>query len=320
MAIVFFGGYLLISHATTNDLTIWQEFYLRTRKTRLHYTTLRRRGRAYGFQEVTFKEKTMRSHWCRAIGLVLAFAAAANAEQREWRDLSGKYSRVAEYVGQRDGRVQLKQSDGKNISIAVEKLSAKDREFIAQQGASETAALIVAGAVQKLPAMMKIAPKESGPSSSLFKFAAAHKQPPAGGGEQMGAGPPLEAGIPPMGQPMGAGPGMAAAPAQGNSYSAPPWKYVYYGCRSTSHIFDWGYKQYGFGTINYCYHGQWQLAYLYKTYENEWYRYYGSIYANPNLTWVFCKYPYCCKHCIYINHGPGWNPVLFDEADLVHPR
>jgi hypothetical protein len=46
---------------------------------------------------------------------------------REWSDATGKYHVKAELIGVKDGKVQLKKSDGKVINIPLSKLSAQDQ-------------------------------------------------------------------------------------------------------------------------------------------------------------------------------------------------
>jgi len=56
--------------------------------------------------------------------------AAETATTRTWTDVSGKFSREAEFVKLEDGKVVLRAAGGKETSIPLEKLSAKDREWV----------------------------------------------------------------------------------------------------------------------------------------------------------------------------------------------
>jgi hypothetical protein len=59
-------------------------------------------------------------------------AAAANAQValRTWTDATGKFNVVAEFVSLEGNNVQLKRKDGTILSVPLDKLSAKDREFL----------------------------------------------------------------------------------------------------------------------------------------------------------------------------------------------
>jgi hypothetical protein len=73
----------------------------------------------------------------RTIGIlfVTLLASVSDAEVRKWTDASGKYSLQAEFVEFREGNVQLRQADGRLVTIPLEKLSAADQEFVKQQAA-----------------------------------------------------------------------------------------------------------------------------------------------------------------------------------------
>jgi formylglycine-generating enzyme required for sulfatase activity len=52
---------------------------------------------------------------------------------RKWTDRMGKYTIQAEFVDFKDGKVQLRQENGKEVTIPIEKLSDADRQFVQQQ-------------------------------------------------------------------------------------------------------------------------------------------------------------------------------------------
>jgi phosphopantothenate synthetase len=52
---------------------------------------------------------------------------------RIWNDVSGSFNLEAELVKLEDGNVTLKKTNGKTITIALDKLSQEDREFVAKQ-------------------------------------------------------------------------------------------------------------------------------------------------------------------------------------------
>lgn len=68
---------------------------------------------------------------CSALAaVVLAVAVVASAEERKWTDKTGKFSVTAELVGVEDGKAVLRRADGKEISVALDRLSAADQEYI----------------------------------------------------------------------------------------------------------------------------------------------------------------------------------------------
>jgi thiol-disulfide isomerase/thioredoxin len=71
-----------------------------------------------------------------AIGTaIFILTAAAIAEERKWSDKNGKFSTTAEFV-RRDGHdVVLRRADGKEINVAIDRLSDADQEFIKAQQA-----------------------------------------------------------------------------------------------------------------------------------------------------------------------------------------
>jgi hypothetical protein len=59
-----------------------------------------------------------------------AVASTSASPVRRWSDATGKYHVNAELIGVVDGKVQLKKSDGKVITIPLAKLSAQDQEAL----------------------------------------------------------------------------------------------------------------------------------------------------------------------------------------------
>ena len=68
------------------------------------------------------------------LGAFLATAVKATgpeaAIQRQWFDSSGEHLTDAQYLGVRDGAVQLRRTDGKEVAIPLTKLSPQDQAFV----------------------------------------------------------------------------------------------------------------------------------------------------------------------------------------------
>ena len=71
----------------------------------------------------------------------VATRAAETATTRTWTDVSGKFSREAEFVKLEDGKVVLRAAGGKETSIPLEKLSPQDREWVREHTAGPAAAV-----------------------------------------------------------------------------------------------------------------------------------------------------------------------------------
>ena len=71
----------------------------------------------------------------------LVTASVTNGEagklRRDWVDASGKQVLDAYYLGTSEGKVNLQRSDGKRLSVAVDRLSSQDRSFIEMIGAAK---------------------------------------------------------------------------------------------------------------------------------------------------------------------------------------
>lgn len=75
---------------------------------------------------------------CAYIFVVLtAISVQVNAEIRQWTDATGRYSLDAELVLFNDTSVVLKREDHEMVSIPVQDLSSRDREFLASQPARD---------------------------------------------------------------------------------------------------------------------------------------------------------------------------------------
>ena len=61
---------------------------------------------------------------------VVLVTACHDAVAREWVDRTGRYKTEAEFVELKDGKAVLKRSDGKTVSVPLEKPSVKDRRYI----------------------------------------------------------------------------------------------------------------------------------------------------------------------------------------------
>lgn len=87
---------------------------------------------------------------------------------RTWKDASGKFSVLAQFIGLADGKIELRKADGKIISIDLEKLSTAD-----QDAARELAAVTPPANPFELEVADPWAVKKSGPgawSTELAKF------------------------------------------------------------------------------------------------------------------------------------------------------
>ena len=91
---------------------------------------------------------------CLAILSFLCLTARAG-EPRTWSDISGKFSREAEFLKLEDGQVHLRISSGKETKIPLKELSKKDRDWVranAPAVAAANAAAVAAAAAAAAPA------------------------------------------------------------------------------------------------------------------------------------------------------------------------
>ena len=65
--------------------------------------------------------------------------AAAAGEMRTWTDITGKFSREAEFLKLEDGQVHLRLKGGKETKIPLKELSKKDRDWVRNEGAAKGA-------------------------------------------------------------------------------------------------------------------------------------------------------------------------------------
>ncbi|HET6879068.1 MAG TPA: SHD1 domain-containing protein [Pirellulales bacterium] len=64
--------------------------------------------------------------------------AAGAAKNRTWLDVTGKHRTVAKFLELKDGRVRLKKTDGKTISLPLEQLSEADRQYVQDLTTAQT--------------------------------------------------------------------------------------------------------------------------------------------------------------------------------------
>jgi len=238
---------------------------------------------------------------CCVISSVVSTAVSA----REWRDVSGQYSRQAEFVALRGDRVYLALADGRGASVALDRLSEADRAYVAQAArpTSDNPFVMVASTETKtIPAVMTTASagtSETLPSPQTMTFAALQNDP--------------------------------ALPVDESADYAKIRKYVYYGCYSTTHLIDLGPEN-GVGTIHYClrrhdgYCGSeciWFLAYLRKVSQSANFFFYKPYFSISYIDmWAFSRHPNCCgcKYRIWYRISATQKWRRFDCASLVHPK
>ena len=69
-----------------------------------------------------------------AIGITIALLAGTSwGVERTWTDATGKFSVTAELVEVRGDKVVLQRQNGKQVTVPLAKLSAKDRQFLTQR-------------------------------------------------------------------------------------------------------------------------------------------------------------------------------------------
>ena len=62
--------------------------------------------------------------------------AATAGETRTWTDITGKFSREAEFLKLEDGQVHIRLKGGKETKIPLKELSKKDRDWVRNAGAA----------------------------------------------------------------------------------------------------------------------------------------------------------------------------------------
>ncbi len=101
---------------------------------------------------------------CLALAALLSLCPAADA--RPWKDSAGKRTVEAEFVSLADGKVTLKRTDGKLVTMALNTLSAADQK-VAKELASKAAPAAEAAAVELIGLAIS---KPIDPSSGLASF------------------------------------------------------------------------------------------------------------------------------------------------------
>jgi hypothetical protein len=98
---------------------------------------------------------TWRTGWLGVIAIVVLLAArvepaaaqepaakpgpAAAGETRTWTDITGKFSREAEFLKLEDGQVHIRLKGGKKTKIPLKELSKKDRDWVRNEGVTKVA-------------------------------------------------------------------------------------------------------------------------------------------------------------------------------------
>jgi thiol-disulfide isomerase/thioredoxin len=83
--------------------------------------------------------RTIRWLGIALVPVLLATGALAVAETRTWTDSTGKHKIEAELLSTKGGKVRLRRDDGKEITIALDRLSEEDQAFVKEQANSEPA-------------------------------------------------------------------------------------------------------------------------------------------------------------------------------------
>jgi hypothetical protein len=98
---------------------------------------------------------TWRTGWLGVIAILVLLAAgvepaaaqepakkpgpAAAGETRTWTDITGKFSREAEFLKLEDGQVHIRLKGGKETKIPLKELSKKDRDWVRNEGVTKGA-------------------------------------------------------------------------------------------------------------------------------------------------------------------------------------
>jgi hypothetical protein len=95
--------------------------------------------------------------------LVVLFVALANVTAaREWKDVSGKVSREAEFVAFRDGKVFVRLPDGHEAAAAMDQFSAADQMYVRSVADAKPRTPAGASTVSELPVPVRLANYQSG--------------------------------------------------------------------------------------------------------------------------------------------------------------
>ena len=63
-----------------------------------------------------------------------------SSAMRTWNDATGAFSVEAQFAGVEDGKVKLKKSNGKTVSVTLDQLSKEDQDYVAEQTAAKSRA------------------------------------------------------------------------------------------------------------------------------------------------------------------------------------
>ena len=105
----------------------------------------------------------MRLHGMLVPAVCLLLLAASGAAARKWTDQTGKYTVEAELVEVRGDKVVLKKPTGEVITVSIGRLSAADRQFLAnvQDGKKNAGGELPAAVVKFKAAMESMRPIET---------------------------------------------------------------------------------------------------------------------------------------------------------------
>ena len=73
------------------------------------------------------------------------FCGTSAAQSRTWTDSTGRYTVEAEFVSVAGGQVTLKKTDGQEITLPLDRLSAADREFVKTREGGTAAGSVARG-------------------------------------------------------------------------------------------------------------------------------------------------------------------------------
>ena len=75
--------------------------------------------------------------------VVVWLVAVAVVSGREWTDVTGKFHAEAKLLGREGHRIWLEKSNGQTITVAINRLSMPDREFVEHKFAADPVTLVV---------------------------------------------------------------------------------------------------------------------------------------------------------------------------------
>lgn len=245
---------------------------------------------------------------------LMVLGCVGTAIGRECHDITGKCSREADIVDVRDGRVYVKTPDGRDASVAIERLSADDRAYIKQivdqRNSASPFQQVAMTTFQSKYALLKPSPDSVGetlPAPMTASYVADATQDQAA----------------------------AAATTTFDFSKYPSWagKYAYFTCCGTFHLVDFGPTS-GIGTAHYCCQPcnqcdsccrPWYLVVLAKWAEDKCYFYYRPFFGPANVDmWRFARCPdcCCCKYsvCYHVTGTPWDKWCSCGCGDRVTPK